>query len=175
MKTKKMTPKLLLSCGCQSSCMLTLSPNMIFTTSDGKPSPWMAHAICSWHPRLKIIKHRKALTKSTTRKALAALPKLKIPGGKQNNSHNSVHMHLLSSYIHFIYCLSCIIIYKYPVREQEENFRLMSVLDKVTWFIACLSRIADLSRKLLRIWGRIHGTTPDKHKWELQGAYGDSS
>jgi hypothetical protein len=27
-------------------------------------------------------KHWKALTKSTTRKALAALPKLKIPGGK---------------------------------------------------------------------------------------------
>jgi hypothetical protein len=31
-----------------------------------------------------------------------------------------------------------------------------------------------LSRKLLRIRGRIRGTAPDKHKWELQGAWSDS-
>ena len=130
MKTKKMTtPKLLFSravtMDAQSSCILILSPNTFFTTSAGKPSQRMAHTICSWHPRLK--NTRKFSPSRLLGKPCLHYQNWRFLAGKwQNNSHISVHMHSLSSYIHSIYSLSRIITYKYPVREQEENFRLMS-------------------------------------------------
>ena len=82
-----------------------------------------------------------------------------------------------------------------PLRAYPDPHRLMRILiwpwfwgclyedgwsDEFLWvwhyiqrtkYIACLSAIVDLSCKLLQIWGQIRRTAPDKHKWDLQGAY----